>query len=309
MNVDFTGTSFKYLSPEQRLAMYLDFADMEGFKQCTRLDAQRTILDPMADAEEIHRMVRERRIWVARYDSYSQLGPVDSKGDAVNGASVCWGQPTSARRSMTYNKALEDNWIGTRAVRHETRARKAVARDLFKTLIAQIRSASDSEQESVESAFAQSVLAKTMTYLETSRFAAIQDKREWPDNWAAESEPAPFWEEVVTGTPIEIQTQWRITKSLEDSMAAERNQYGRKGGMWWLWQVYGQRKTPSDAALTQVDHHLLRLGDKELDEVAKLLTPEQAAQMRADWAEIKQVAAHNVESETRLTYDIGTHGL
>lgn len=290
------------------MAIYLDLAEFEGFKHATRVDAQRTLIEPEADAEEIHSLVRERQIWVARYDSYTQLGPVDSKGDAVKGASVCWGQPMSARRGMTYNKALEDDWLGVRAVRHEVRTRKAVARDLFKTLIAEIRAASDSEQQSVEARFAQSVLASTMTYLDTSRFAAIRDKREWPENWAADSQPASFWGEVVTGTPIELQTQWRVTKSLEDSMEAERTQYGRKCGQWLLWQVYGQGKTFSDAALTQTDHHLLRMKEEDLDRVMGLLDDEGRARLAREWAEIRSIAAHNVESETRQTYDFGTHG-
>lgn len=309
MNVDLTGTTFKYLTPEERIAIYLDFAELEGFKHCTRLDAERTLLEPQADAEEIHRMVRNREIWVARFDSYSQLGPVDSKGDAVKGASVCWGQPQSARRGITYNKALEDKWLGVRAVRHEVRNRKAVARDLFKTLIAEIRAASDSEQQTIESRFVQSVLSKTMTYLETSRFSAIQDKKEWPENWAADSQPAPFWSEVVTGDPIELQTQWRVTKSLEDSQYSEDQQYGRKRGKWSLWQVYGFDKTFASVAQERLDQALVRVRPEDLDEVAALLTPEQAARMRAEWEEVKGIAANNVEHETRQTYDLGTHGL
>lgn len=308
LNVDLTGTTFKYLTPEERVAIYLDFAELEGFKHCTRLDAQRTLIEPEADAEQIYRMVLNREIWVARFESYSQLGPVDSKGDAVKGASVCWGQPMSARRGMTYNKALEDKWPGVRAVRHEVRNRKAVARDLFKTLIAEIRSAPESEQTSVESRFAQSVLGNSMTYLDTTRFAAIQDKKEWPENWAADSQPAPFWNEVVTGEPIEIQTQWRVTKSLEDSQFAEDQQYGRKRGQWSLWQRYAFGKTFTQVALERLEQAILRMKPEDLDKVAALLTPEQAAQMRAEWTEVRQVAANNVENGTRQTYDMGTHG-
>jgi hypothetical protein len=160
-----------------------------------------------------------------------------------------------------------------------------------------------------EARFTQSVLADSMTYLDTSRFAAIRDKREWPDNWAKSCEPAAFMAEIVDGVPVEVKTQWRITKALEDSMAAMTRQFGRKEALWVMWQCYGQGKTPSEATLALLDQCVLRLRDDDLEELLRLLPVETHEQVREEWSEWLSVAAHNVEGEVRQTYDFGTHGV
>lgn len=302
LNADLTGTAFKYLDKDIRAAIYLDIAEMEGFRQATRVDSQRTILEPEATAEEIHRMVRRRQVWVPRYDSYGQLGQVDSKGDAVKGASVCWGSEHSATRCMTYNKALEDKWEGLEAVRHEVRSRKQPARDLFKALIAELRDPSSLDDRSPEARFVQSVLSKHMTYLDTSRFARIQDKADWPDNWASDSQPAPFWQQVLEGEPLELKTTWRVTKALEDSHAAMKQQYGRKDAMWVLWQVYGLQKPLDEVLRESLDQSVVRLRDEDLQELLRLVPKKHHRKLKRDWPEWRAAAAHNVEGEARQTY-------
>jgi hypothetical protein len=245
---------------------------------------------------------------VARYEDYGQLGNVDSKGCAVKGASVCWGSPASATRCLTYNKAAEDRWLGVEAVRHEVRSRKQPARDLFKALIAEIRDPSSLDGRSPETRFVQSVLSKQMTYLDTSRFARIQDKRDWPSNWAADSKPADFWQQVVEGEPLELRTIWRVEKALEDSMAAMKHQYGRKEALWVLWQVYGQGRSLEDALGMAFDQAAVRLRDEDLEELKRLVPEQEHEQLVADWPGIRATAAHNVERETRETYGLGTHG-
>ena len=307
LSVDLSGRFFKYVTPEERAALYLDAAELEGFRQCTRFDAQRTVIDPIADAEQIHAQVRDRMIWLPGYSGYSQLGPVDSKGDAVKGASVVWGSPRSAIRNTTYNKALEDKWPDCRAVRHESRRRKQPARDGFAKLVDMIRSLVSGNPGEAEIQFTQSVLASSMNYRDTSRFAHIADKRQWPDNWAKDCPPADFMAEVIEGTPVEIKTTWRITKALEDSIAAMNRQYGRKEALWVLWQCYAQAKAPEEAMLELLDQAVVRLKDEDLDELLKLVPAEQHERLVAEWPQWRSVAAHNVEGTTRQTYGFGTH--
>lgn len=302
MNVDLTGTTFKYLTADERQAVYLDLAELEGFRQCTRLDAQRTLIEPQADAEQVFEEVRYRRAWVASYSAYGQLGQMDSKGDAVKGSSVCWGAPSSATRSLTYNKAIEDGWEGVRAVRHEVRNRKQPARDRFTAFMSLVRSAPDSDPAAVEARFVQSVLANSMTYLDTTRLSKIRDKREWPENWAKDSQPTPWWKEVVEGVPIELKTRWRITKALEDSMASKWHQYGRKTGLWLMWQVYGLGIPLQEALGPDVDQAVVRLKDEDLEELLKLIPEANHELVRQEWPKWRSAAAHNVEGGARQTY-------
>lgn len=296
LSADMTGTFFKLFDAEHRAAIYLDISDLEGFRQCTRFDSQATVLEPQADAEEIHRQVRERLVWVAGYEGYSQLGPVDSKGDAIKGASVVWGSPASSVRGITYNKALEDRWEGVRAARHEVRRRKQPARDGFQTLLDLLRDSENEGHQSVEILFAQSVLAKHMTYLDTSRLAKIRDKADWPANWAADSEQVSWWQEVVTGEPVELKTQWRITKRLEESMQAMCDQYGRKAALWCLYEAIQQEITPDDAAGALLDRWGTRLKDDDIDALVAMLPAVDEAAIREYAARFRQDSAHNVEA-------------
>lgn len=296
LSVHLKGEIFKLLSPAQRAAIYLDAADLEGFKHATRLDAQRTILDPIADAEQVHRMVVNREAWVPRYSSYTQLGPTDSKGDAVKGASLVWGGRDSSARGMTYNKALEDKWEGVRAVRHEVMLRRQPARDSFATLVELLRQEEGAGgQHLAEVTFAQSVLAKQMTYLDTTRLAQIEDKRHWPENWARDSEPASFWQEVITGVPVELKTVWRAEKSLEDTMRAMNTQYGRKGALWALWRIYAHNQSREDVMEEVFAAWMSRVRVEDLEDVVALIPEERRVDLYEAFEEWQQAAAHNVE--------------
>lgn len=300
LSVDLRGEFFKLANPQLRSAVCLEARELEGFKHCTRLDAQRTIVEPQADAEQIHRMVLNREVWVARHSAYRQLGPTDSKGDAVKGASVIWGGPASAARSTTYNKALEDNWGDVRAVRHETKLLKQPARDAFVTLVNLLEAEEGpSNPYLAEMRFAQSVLAKHMTYLDTSRLAGIPDKREWPENWVRDSQPAPFWSEVVEGTPIEITTTWRSEKSLEDSQAAMNAQYGRKGAKYVMWRVYGHGEDRMAVLDDIFSAWAARLKDDDLGELLALVPEERHAELAADFREWRHAGGHNLEGFAR----------
>lgn len=300
LSIDLRGEFFKLATPQLRSAVVLEAAELEGFKHATRLDAQRTIVEPQADAEQIHRMVVNREVWVARHSAYRQLGPTDSKGDAVKGASVVWGGPQSAVRNMTYNKALEDKWGDVRAVRHETKLLRQPARDSFLTLVNLL---ADEEGPAnpylAEMRFAQSVLAKHMTYLDTSRLAGIPDKKDWPENWVRDSQPAPFWSEVVDGTPIELTTTWRTEKSLEDSAAAMNGQYGRKAAKYVMWRVYGC----SEARLEVLDNLFAawasRLKDEDLAELLNMVPEARHTELAAQFREWREAGAHNLEGFAR----------
>lgn len=300
LSVDLRGEFFKLTDPVDRAAIYLDAAEVEGFKHCTRLDAQRTIVDPMADAEDIHRLVRDRQVWVPRYKAFRQLAPTDSKGDAVNGASVVWGGPSSPCRGMTYNKAAEDNWVGVRAVRHEVLFRRQPARDSFKVLQQMLLAEEGPAcRYLAEVRFVQSVLAKQMTYLNTSRLAAIRDKANWPENWAADSEPAEFWQEVVEGDPVQVKVTWREEKSLEDSITAHNDQWGRKLLNYVLWRQYACGQTREEVMEELFACWGSRANEADLPELVKLTPPDRKRELAREFHRIRQAAAYNLERFSR----------
>ena len=295
ISVDIRGTAFLALEREHRKALYLDIAEMEGFKQCTRLDAQRTVLRPTVSAEELHERLVAGTCWVKSYKGFRQMGELTSQSATGEASTVMWGAPTNAIRCRTYNKAAEARW-DVPAVRHEVQMRKQPARDKFNYLIEQLQVEQGQEATTAENAFVQSVLNQHMAYLDTSRFAKLT-KKNWPKNWAQRCENADWWDkEVITGDPKEIKTQWRLQKKLEDSVAASDIQYGRILGKWLLSQVINEDMTPETALLERSAQWLLRLQDSDLEELMHLVPVEKHEELLDKWQAFRQVAAHNAEA-------------
>ena len=295
ISVDLRGTAFLALEREHRKAIYLDIAEMEGFKQCTRLDAQRTVLNPSMSAEEIHEKLVEQALWVRSFRGFRQMGVLSGREALEGGSTVMWGSPQSAVRARSYNKAIEASW-DIPAVRHEVQLRKQPARDKFNALVEQLQQENESKATTVENAFVQSVLNQHMAYYDTSRLAKLR-KKEWPKNWAQMCEKAEWWEkEVVTGDPKEIKTKWRLAKKLEDSVAASDVQYGRILGKWMIAHCVNTGDTPEQALLARSAQWLTRLKDEDLEELFQLVPEEKHAELLNNWAAWRQDAAHNAEA-------------
>ena len=294
ISVDVRGTAFQALEREHRKALYLDISELEGFKQCTRLDAQRTVLNPICSAEEIHECLLSRTLWVKSFRGFTQMGELDADGAPSSGSTVMWGSPQNAIRARSYNKAIESDW-DIPAVRHEVQMRKQPARDKFNFLIEQLQVEQAGEATTAENAFVQSVLNQHMAYLDTTRLAKLTRKN-WPKNWAKRCENADWWDkEVVTGDPKEIKTQWRLAKKLEESVRAGDVQYGRIYAKWMLARVHRDGLTAEEALLDMSAQWVLRLKDEDLDDLMLLVPPEGHATLRDNFYKWRQIAAHNAE--------------
>ena len=297
ISVDIRGTAFLALEREHRKALYLDIAEMEGFKQCTRLDAQRTILNPLISAEEIHQQLLGGTCWVKGQRSFRQMGPLTGLNATSDASTVMWGAPESAVRARSYNKAAESKW-DVPAVRHEVQLRRQPARDKFNALVEQLQVEQAQEQTSAENAFVQSVLNQHMAYLDTTRLAKLTRKN-WPKNWAQRCKNAEWWDkEVITGDPKEIKTQWRLQKKLEDSVAASNAQYGRILAKWFFVKTHRDQMTPQDALLDMSAQWVLRLKDEDLEDLLALIPEEEHAQLIEHFDEWRRTAAHNAEQIT-----------
>lgn len=294
ISVDIRGTAFLSLEREHRKAMYLDIAEMEGFKQCTRLDAQRTVLRPLMSAEQIHDSLLAGTCWVKSYQGYRQMGEVTGSNATTEASTVMWGSPTNAIRARSYNKAAESGW-DVPAVRHEVQMRKQPARDKFNFLVEQLQVEQANKATTAENAFVQSVLNQHMAYLDTSRMAKLTRKN-WPKNWAQRCERAEWWDkEVVTGEPTEIKTQWRLAKKLEDSVAASNAQYGRILAKWLMVKCHRDGMTTEEAFLDMSAQWVLRLKDEDLQDLLALVPAEEHPRLLENFDTWRQTAAHNAE--------------
>lgn len=303
VSIDLQGSFFKFTDADDRKAVYLDVFELPGFSKCTRLDTQATIVDPIANSEEVYRQVRDREIWIPGYNSYSQLSPVDSKGDATNGASTCWGAPSAAVRCLTYNKALEQGLKGANIVRHEIRNRKLAAEGYFIDLLRVLREEGEDADSYAERLFTRSVLAKHMTYLDTSRLKSHSDKASWPKNWAKHSAPASFMSEVLDGDVTEVKRAYRVGKRLEESVRASQRQYGALISLWveYMTEEHGfTYEDAQDAFFAGCNTHLK---DHHFDELCRLLPNIQEKALRDKLQARRASGARALEELAR--YELG----
>ena len=275
---------------EERKALFEDAVELPGWRKCTRLDAQRTIVDPMANSEQIWSLVRQRKLWIAGYNSHSQLSPTDSKGDAVNGASTVWGKPTAAARGTTYNKALEQKIKDQNAVRHEVRCRGVAAEGYFQGLMQTLQTDAEAERRVV-----QAILKRHMNYLDTSRYSDIKDKAKWPKNWAKKVSAADFMGEVLEGDFTEVKPATRFGKALRQRKDHADFQYGSTYALWVLYQSLDTSEELHEVMDRLLDHWFVRLKDEHLDELQHLTS------IKREWLEsyisgLRKQAASNLEN-------------
>lgn len=271
VSIDLQGSFFQYTDADDRKALYLDISELPGFVKATRVDCQTTKLDPSVNSEELYQLVRDRRTWLSGYNSYSQLAAVDAKGDAVTGASTCWGKPTAAIRCLSYNKALEQGIKDCNAIRHEVRCRKLSAEGYFNDLLSLLHQEADKSNSDAEQAFVRSVLKTHMNYLDTTRLANIKDKADWPKNWAFNSKTADFMEEVLSGPTHEVKRAFRLGQRLTDSVNAGAKQYGAIFSMYVMYLVEERGLTYEDAQDAVFAKFNAHLKDHHIERMEQLL--------------------------------------
>lgn len=294
LSVDLKGDALASIEPSARKAVYLDMYEMEGFKQATRIDTQRTLVNPLATAQEVLRRVQEKEVWIKGFPGYRSSGLLDADGRPINGCTVSFGSPKGTTQVKTYDKRAEMGGEGPPAVRHELMQRKQSARDRFTSLCLGLKEEGDTGDSRYETHFVQSNLAQHMTYLDTSRLKDLS-KDQWPDNWARDSKPADFWNEVVTGDVEEFQTKWRFERSLERLIKNRAKQYGRGRCKWMALRMFRDGEEQFDVLQDDLDLDFVRLKDEDIDEVVAQV-PEERRQQCIEWMRsCRAIAAKNVE--------------
>lgn len=294
LSVDLKGAALAGLPAAIRKAVYLDCSELEGFKQATRLDAQRTVVNPHATAQEIYRRLVNREVWIKGFAGWHPGHRIDVDGNPLEGCTVEWGSKKGTTNATTYDKRAELKAEGPEAARHELRHRKQPARDRFNSLVQGLKAEGDTDDTSYEQFFVQSNLAQSMTYLDTSRLKEIP-RSEWPANWARDSKPADFWQQVVSGEVEEFTTQWRYERTLERLVKNRAKQYGRGRCKWLALRIWRDGESLADCVQDDLDLDFVRLKDEDIDEVVAQVPPEHREECR-DWmASSRAIAAENIE--------------
>ena len=187
-----SGSYWALSSVYEQMRLIAELHEFEGRFNYTRLDAQVTTLNPTQSAEQICTDVTEGRLWVKGYRGFEQRGLVNINGQVIDGASACFGSPSSNKRATSYNKSAEQGWA-IPARRDEVRLRDQWAKEHMNILATAIAGASseDAAIEAYQSACAQ-VISQHMQYLDLTGQPVPR-----PKNWARSAKRPKWWSETL----------------------------------------------------------------------------------------------------------------
>jgi hypothetical protein len=187
-----SGSYWALSSVYEQMRLITELNEFEGRYHWTRLDCQVTTLNPTQTAEQICTDVQERRLWIKGYRGWEQKGVRDIDGNVINGASACFGSPTSDKRATSYNKSAEQGW-DIPARRDETRLRGQWAEEHMNILATAIAGASSENAaiEAYQSACSQAI-SQHMQYLDITGTPVPR-----PKNWARGLNKPQWWTETL----------------------------------------------------------------------------------------------------------------
>jgi hypothetical protein len=187
-----SGRYWALSSVYEQMRLISELNLFKGRYHWTRLDCQVTTLNPSQSAEQICTDIQERRLWIKGYRGWEQKGIRDIDGNVINGASACFGAPSSDKRATSYNKGAEQDWP-IPARRDEVRLRSGWAEEHMKILATAIAGAS-SENQAIgryQQACSQAI-SQHMQYLDITGTPKPR-----PKNWARGLHKPQWWTETL----------------------------------------------------------------------------------------------------------------
>ena len=215
-----SGQYFALSSVYEQMKLISRLHEFKGRYHWTRLDCQVTSLRPSQTAEQICIDIAEGRLWVKGYRGWEQKGIRDINGEVINGASACFGSPSSDKRATSYNKGAEQNWL-IPARRDEVRLRNAWAETHMNICATAILGAS-SENEAIEAyqgACAQAI-SQHMQYLDLKGNPIPR-----PKDWARNSKPPKWWNETLAQKHEPVKLTRKPESDIEERLAHMRMQW------------------------------------------------------------------------------------
>lgn len=216
-----SGMYWALSSIYEQMRLISELNEFEGRYHWTRLDCQVTTLNPTQSAEQICTDIQERRLWIKGYRGWEQKGIRDIDGNVINGASACFGAPTSDKRATSYNKAAEQGW-DIPARRDETRLRGQWAEEHMKILAEAIAGASSENQaiERYQQACSQAI-SQHMQYLDITGTPIPR-----PKDWARNLHKPQWWTETLEQQHEPVKLTRKAKSDIEERVAHMRMQWG-----------------------------------------------------------------------------------
>lgn len=237
------GACWAALDAAERRDLIIDVRSWPGFYRCTRWDPQITVIDPPATIEKVINDVNSGNLWPARFSQHQQWEKRDKDGLLVEPPTQYFGSTQSNVRLRIYDHGAKHDWQ-VPSLRVEAQLRKEVADQHFRRLAERCYSEHDSDPLFVvqEERTVKDALAQHADLRDTSKWAGRSKPRKW-----AQTAPKPdWWKEMLSHSGEPLSVAQRAELDWDATMAALKEQYGRKLFLWSRREAACKGKTTAE---------------------------------------------------------------
>ena len=237
------GAAWASLDAAERRDLIIDVRNWPGFYRCTRWDPQITVINPPVTIDEVVRQVAEGELWARGFSSQDTHERRDKNGLLVEPPTQYFGSTQSNVRLRIYDHGAKHGWQ-TPSLRVEAQLRKDVADQHFRRLAERCYSEQDAdplfvtqEELTVKDALAQ--------------HADLKDTTQWkgrpkPRNWAQKAKAPDWYAEMLEHRDNPLTVAQRAELDWDKTMAALKEQYGRKLFLWSRREAACKGKTTAE---------------------------------------------------------------
>ena len=227
--VNLPGEVWQALDASERRDLIIDLRSWPGFYRATRWDPQITVLNPEMRIERLIDEIADGRIWLPRFAESRVHEKRDRNGERIDSPTQYIGSTKSTVMLRCYDHGYRKKWDEP-SLRIEAQLRKDVADQHFRRLAERCYTEQDADPLFVgqEMRTVKDALAQHADFRDTSQWVG----RPKPRKWAQTAPPAPFWTEMLSHEPEPLTIGQKAELDWDQTMAALKDQYGRKFALW-----------------------------------------------------------------------------
>lgn len=290
--IEMSGEPLGRMSSLDRMNSLSYLTSLRGFRGASRLDCQRTWLDPLRSAEQWVEGFRRGDLWCVGYSQVRDYVAVNYKGEHVSAATLYIGSPKGRKFIRVYDKGAEAGWE-EEALRVELQYRREPAAQHLNAMLGRFERESEDRDDptDAEERTVNDLIAQDVRLRDTSRWRGGTR----PQNWADQAPPPQWWEEMLDHVPRPLAVEYENPKDLqrvEDNMLF---QYGRKYALEILRRSLVTGLGPSDLAGEFIDACMARLRSEDVEVLYELLPDHPKEQIDSLFRAALEVSAHNTE--------------
>ena len=286
------GSVFSALASEERLALYREIYNWEGFYRCTRIDTQLTVLEPPVLIYDFVDDCQAGNVWAKGYSTGQPWVQIDRAGKHKIPPTMYFGAPESPTRARIYDHGAKLEW-DVPTMRFEVQQRKQNANDTFRALVKQTQ-VEDEDLPLLLEAEANLVKAVSREKLDLRDTTGV-DREALGGKWLRKAPRVGWYSEMVDAPGAPVERQARPVPTLEQSLKAMVDQYGGKAGAWVLQTMAIEGCTLKQASEALAMRCIGSMGDQHRVLAKGGLTEAQQAQLDKLYGKIAPEASRIAE--------------